>query len=152
MIKNSFITRQALLTLLAGLIFGMFALSASADLVVLQYHHISDSTPSATSTSVSLFKAQLEMIEETGLTVVPLEAGTTNALAGENADENQLAITFDDAYESIYTTAAPILASYNYPYTIFVSTAAVGGSGFMTWKQLAELATLDKVTIANHSI
>ncbi|WP_203300520.1 polysaccharide deacetylase family protein [Marinobacter sediminum] len=128
------------------------AFPALADLVVLQYHHVSDSTPSSTSTSVSLFEAQMEMIADLKLEVVPLQAGTQQALAGAGQNEqNQLAITFDDAYDSVYSTAAPMLSSMDYPYTIFVNTEAVGRHGYMTWEQLAELEQRDGVTIANHS-
>lgn len=121
-----------------------------ADLVALQYHHVSDSTPAATSTSVSLFEAQLDMMAELGLDVVPLQTGTEQALAGSDGP-NQLAITFDDAYDSVYQTAAPMLAARDYPYTIFVNTDAVGKHGYMTWDQLAELGAKAGVTIANHS-
>lgn len=128
----------------------LVSLPALADLVVLQYHHVSDSTPAATSTSVSLFEGQLDLIAELGLEVVPLQAGTEQALSGSGGD-NQLAITFDDAYDSVYSTAAPMLADRGYPYTIFVNTEAVGGHGYMTWEQLAELQQNEGVTIANHS-
>jgi poly-beta-1,6-N-acetyl-D-glucosamine N-deacetylase len=128
-----------------------FALTANADLVVLQYHHVSDSTPSSTSTSVSLFQGQLDMIEDLGLEVVPLESGTRAALAGELNDRSQVAITFDDAYESVYSQAAPALQERGYEYTIFVNTEAVGSHGYMTWDQLQEVRDRDGVTIANHS-
>ena len=127
------------------------ATSARADLVVLQYHHVSDSTPSATSTSVSLFKGQLDMISDLKLEVVDLQKGTETALAGTNEQDNRIAITFDDAYESVYHTAAPLLADRGYPYTIFVNTEAVGRHGYMTWDQIRELADRPGVTIANHS-
>ncbi len=128
-----------------------FALTANADLVVLQYHHVSDSTPSSTSTSISLFQGQLDMIEGLGLEVVPLESGTRAALAGELSDRSQIAITFDDAYESVYSHAAPALQERGYEYTIFVNTEAVGSHGYMTWDQLQEVGDRDGVTIANHS-
>ncbi|MBD3640980.1 MAG: polysaccharide deacetylase, partial [Marinobacter sp.] len=96
----------------------LFSTSVRADLVVLQYHHVSDSTPPATSTSVSLFEAQLEMIDDLGLEVVPLLSGTRTALQESNK-ANAIALTFDDAYDSAYTTAAPMLASRRYPYTVF---------------------------------
>lgn len=127
------------------------AFAARADLVVLQYHHVSDSTPSATSTSVSLFEGQLDMISELGLEVVGLLEGTQQTLAGEAGTDNRIAITFDDAYKSVYTEAAPLLASTGYPYTIFVNTQAVGRNGYMTWAQIKELAGREGVTIANHS-
>ena len=124
---------------------------ASADLVVLQYHHVSDSTPPSTSTSVSLFQDQLDLIEKLGLEVVPLKSGTQAALAGKLYEKQQIAITFDDAYESVYQTAAPLLDAKGYPYTVFVNTDAIGRKDFMTWNQLEEFRDDSQVTIANHS-
>ncbi|HLV77222.1 MAG TPA: polysaccharide deacetylase family protein [Marinobacter sp.] len=135
-------------TSLAALSLGVPAVQA--DLVVLQYHHVADDTPRATSTSRSLFEAQLEMIAELDLEVVPLLAATRSALAGETSG-NHIAITFDDAYQSVYQTAAPLLERFGFPYTIFVNTDAVGKRGYMTWDQLAEVAADRHVTIANHS-
>ncbi len=142
---------QRILKPLTGLALGCAALPSHADLVVLQYHHVSDSTPAATSTSVSLFEEQMAMIADLGLAVVPLASGTEAALKGDDDAANQVALTFDDAYDSVYHTAAPILAARDYPYTIFVNTDAVGGHGYMTWEQIRELQADDKVTIANHS-
>ncbi len=133
---------------------GLMACAASpvsADLVVLQYHHVSDSTPPSTSTTVSLFEDQLDLIEELGLEVVPLESGTRAALAGELYDKQQIAITFDDAYESVYRAAAPLLDAKGYPYTVFVNTDAIGRRDYMTWDQLEEFRDDSKITIANHS-
>lgn len=135
----------------SALLCAVAALSARADLVVLQYHHISDATPTATSTSISLFEGQLEMIASEGLEVVALQAATEAALNGELATRQQVAITFDDAYESVYQQAAPMLEQRGYPYTIFVNTDAVGGKGYMTWDQLKELNQSELVTMANHS-
>ncbi|MBE02567.1 polysaccharide deacetylase family protein [uncultured Marinobacter sp.] len=136
--------------LLAILLATLLTGAAKADLAVLQYHHVSDATPPSTSTSVSLFEAQLDMIAELGLEVVPLQRGTEAALTRTD-DHNQVAISFDDAYASVYTNAAPRLQARGWPYTIFVNTDAVGRPGYMTWAQLAELAARDGVTIANHS-
>lgn len=124
---------------------------ANADLAVLQYHHVSDSTPAATSTTPALFKDQLEMIERLQLEVVALDRGARAAMAGELNDRKQIAITFDDAYSSVYQTAAPLLFERGYPFTVFVNTDAVGKRGYMTWDQLAEFANQPGVLIANHS-
>ncbi|PXX91099.1 polysaccharide deacetylase [Marinobacter vulgaris] len=139
-------TRSLLMTSLAG-----FALGAQADLVVLQYHHVSDSTPSSTSTSVSLFEGQLDMIDELGIEVVPLESATRDALEGKLDNRKQIALTFDDAYESVYSNAAAELEKRGYPYTIFVNTDAIGSQGYMTWDQLEEVLGRSGVTVANHS-
>jgi len=129
----------------------MAGASARADLVVLQYHHVDDSTPASTSTSRSLFEAQLQMIADLELEVVPLLEGTRQALAGELDSRQQIAITFDDAYESVYSAAAPLLERFDMPYTIFVNTDAIGSRGYMTWDELRELGSHESVTIANHS-
>ncbi|MBU2955441.1 polysaccharide deacetylase family protein [Marinobacter sp. F3R08] len=129
----------------------MAAISAHADLVVLQYHHVSDSTPPSTSTSVSLFKQQMDLISDLDLEVVNLRQGTETTLSGTAGEGNQIAISFDDAYASVYHTAAPLLAEKAYPYTIFVNTEAVGSNGYMSWDQIRELSERQDVTIANHS-
>jgi peptidoglycan/xylan/chitin deacetylase (PgdA/CDA1 family) len=122
---------------------------ASADLAILQYHHISNNTPGATSTSPALFQAQLQMIEQLGLAVEPLFEATQKALAGDGGDA--VALSFDDAYSSVYSNAVPILTRLNYPYTLFVNTDTIGNNGFMTLQQLQELASTGLATIANHS-
>lgn len=138
---------------ISGALFSLLLASFAvrADLVVLQYHHISDATPPSTSTSVSLFQAQLDMIRELEIDVVELSAATENVFSGNPPAGQRIAITFDDAYESVYSEGAGILRERSLPYTIFVDTAAVGSQGYMTWKQLRELAERDDVTIANHA-
>lgn len=124
---------------------------ARADLVILQYHHVSDATPAATSTTPALFRDQLDLIERLGLEVVPLDSGTRAALAGELRDLQQVAVTFDDAYDSVWTEAVPLLTSRGLPFTIFVNTDAIGSRGYMTWQQLEQVRDMDGVLIANHS-
>lgn len=132
-------------------LFTLVTLTARADLAILQYHHVSDSTPPATTTSTSLFDAQLALIRQLDLEVVPLEQGTRAALNGELEDRQQVALTFDDAYLSVLQEAAPRLREYGFPYTVFVNTGAIGQSGYMSWDQLETLAAEPGVTIANHS-
>lgn len=137
----------AILTLLA------IGAPSHADLAILQYHHISNETPAATSTTPSLFRGQIDMIQDLELPVRSLREATRAALAGDIGEEPVVAITFDDAYSSVYDTAAPILLQRDMPFTIFVNTQAIseGRHGHMTWDQLRELAAKPQVTIGNHS-
>lgn len=126
---------------------------ARADLAILQYHHVSNETPAATSTTPSLFKSQLDRVESLNIPVDPLKTATEQQLSGNAGDKPAVAITFDDAYTSIYETAAPILLERGMPFTIFVNTQPVDDrrSDIMSWEQLRELAQHEEVTLANHS-
>ncbi|MGP4842676.1 polysaccharide deacetylase family protein [Marinobacter sp. 1Y8] len=128
--------------------------ATSADLAVLQYHHVSNETPASTSTTPSLFRNQIDMVESLDIGVKPLESATKAALAGDLSKDQQVAITFDDAYSSVYSFAAPLLLEKGLPFTIFVNSQAIDDHdrGSMTWAQLKELASHPQVTIGNHSL
>lgn len=125
-------------------------------LVVLQYHHVSESTPKSTSLSPTQFLEHMQLIEDLGFEVVDLEAATLALLKKDistmDTTTKQVAISFDDAYDSIILNAHPELKRRNWPYTVFVNTQAVkqGHNGLMSWEQLQALID-DGVTIANHS-
>lgn len=128
--------------------------AVSADLAVLQYHHVSNETPASTSTTPSLFRNQIDMVQSLDIDVKPLESATKEALDGDLNESQQVAITFDDAYSSVYTFAAPLLLEKGLPFTIFVNSQAIDDQdrGSMTWEQLEELASHPEVTIGNHSL
>ncbi|MEX1032799.1 MAG: polysaccharide deacetylase family protein [Cellvibrionaceae bacterium] len=120
--------------------------------VVLQYHHISSDTPAATSISPQLFREHMAYLKEAGYEVVPLEALTASLKAGRALPDKTVAITFDDGYDSIYTTAFPILKDYGWPFTIFLNTKPLqqGQGQFVSWDNVREMAKAG-ATIANHS-
>ena len=66
-------------------------------------------------------------------------------------DKNYLLLTIDDAFESFYLNAWPILKNKKIPFILFVSTREIGKYGYMTWKNIKEVAISDLVTIGNHS-
>lgn len=127
---------------------------ALGDVSILAYHHVSSETPPSTSTTPDLFRDQLDAIEELDMEVVRLSGKTTRAaLEGHGNNDLRVALTFDDAYESVYTKAWPILKERGIPFTIFVMTDAIddGINGYMNWDQLRELAKHELVTIGNHT-
>lgn len=129
------------------------ALSPTANaLIILQYHHIADHTPKATSTSPTRFAEHLAYLNKEGYRVIDLKT----ALNAINQKKLPLAktvlITFDDGSKSIYDTALPLLKKYDYPFTVFVNTDAVEQQlgETLSW---AQINTLKKNggAIANHS-
>ncbi|MDX1589225.1 MAG: polysaccharide deacetylase family protein [Oleiphilaceae bacterium] len=139
--------------LLSALLLWTLPMSSQADLVILAYHHVSNETPASTSTTPDLFRDQLAMIEELDMKVVALEEASHQALEEDKENPLRVALTFDDAYESVYEEAWPLLRDRGMPFTLFVTTDALdqGIDGYMSWEQVAELARHELVTIGNHS-
>ncbi len=124
--------------------------------VILLYHHVDTGTPSITSISPKLFTRHLDILAEKGFVVLELEKLVNESLHPAKADRTgsskQVAITFDDAYISIYTNAFPILKARNLPFTIFVATDFVSDTNpaYLSWAQLREMSEAG-ATIANHT-
>jgi peptidoglycan/xylan/chitin deacetylase (PgdA/CDA1 family) len=122
-------------------------------LVILQYHHISEETPAATSISPSRFEAHLEAIAASGYQVLHLTTVTQLLRGGEPLPDKSVLITFDDGYSSIFEFAFPLLQQRGWPFVIFTNTEPVdlGWSGFSSWEQLRQMSTAG-AAIANHSV
>lgn len=123
--------------------------------VILQYHHVSDSTPKSTSITPAQFELHLKYLKEHGFKVVPL-SDLIDAIKNqtEMADKT-VAITFDDAYIDVLTQAKPLLDKYNYPYTMFANAHIINQnegkkhSQYLSWAQLKAMGD-DGMLIANH--
>ena len=120
--------------------------------VVLIYHHVSADTPAATSVTPAVFESHLDYLENNGFTVWPLSRVLDAVAAREALPRNTVAITFDDAYRSVYTEALPRLRVRGWPFTVFVNSEAVdrGYASTMSWAQLRALLDAGG-EIGNHS-
>ncbi len=128
----------------------MGQLKPHSSFTILQYHHISDRTPSITSTLPEIFEEHLKYINEKHK-VITLE----NALDAVKNDfpmpSNSVVITFDDGYLSIFENAHTLLKKYNMPYTVFINPDEIGRSHLqLNWQQIKEMKPL--ATFANHTL
>lgn len=121
-------------------------------LVVLQYHHVSETTPESTSLSPQLFEQHLDYLSENNFRILNLEKVIQLLKSGKSLPEKSVLITFDDGYRSIYETAFPILKKKGMPFTVFVNTQPIKQqlAQFMDWRELRELIE-NKASIANHT-
>ncbi|WP_065188774.1 polysaccharide deacetylase family protein [Shewanella woodyi] len=129
----------------------MLCFSAQAA-VILQYHHVSASTPAITSVTPEQFREQMQYLAENDFIVKPLSQ-VVDAIKTEQAiPDKTVVITFDDGYRSIAKTAHPILKEYGFPYTLFVSIEPIKAKyrEMMSWEELV-LLSKEGAEIANHS-
>lgn len=121
--------------------------------VVVMYHRIGEESAfPSTSVSNEQFEAHIALLETQQYTVWPLKKLAAALKSGEDIPDRTVAITFDDAYRSVYEIAWPRLKRAGLPFTLFVATNSVdnGASGFMSWDHLREM-TADGVAIGNHT-
>jgi len=142
------------LLLSAATLFGVSAASAASNnphVSILQYHHVSESTPAVTSISPSQFEAHMAYLDEFH-TVVALEDVVAAFANKTMLPENAVAITFDDGYKNILENGHPILQKYGFKYTIFINPSEIGSSqAQLNWTEVKLMAS-QGVTFANHTL
>lgn len=140
----------------AALAFGTGALVSPVDAaqhaVVLVYHHVSNSTPRSTSVSPERFEQHLDYLAQHDFVVLALEEIVDAFVQGDALPPGAVALTFDDAYASVYQEALPRLERRDLPFTVFVATDPIDNrfAGFMDWDQLRDLESRGG-RIGNHS-
>jgi peptidoglycan/xylan/chitin deacetylase (PgdA/CDA1 family) len=63
----------------------------------------------------------------------------------------RIGITFDDGYASDFDIALPILQERSLPATFFIVPSFIGRPGFLTWRQVKELADAG-MSIGSHTL
>jgi peptidoglycan/xylan/chitin deacetylase (PgdA/CDA1 family) len=112
--------------------------------VILVYHHISDSTPASTSVTPARFAEHLDHLQSNGYQVLPLTQILAALFEPDNNNplpDKAVAITFDDAYISVYEQAYPMLKERDMPFTLFVASKPLDEQWreFFSWNQLREM-------------
>lgn len=112
-------------------------LRGAASIPVLTFHRVNDEQdPFFPSLATGIFAARMQHIAR-HYVVLPIE-DLAERLRDGRAPSNALALTFDDGYRDSLTHAAPILARYGLPATIFLTTGYVG-TAEMPWYDLLAL-------------
>lgn len=117
------------------------------------YHRVGEETEfPSTSVSKEQFETHMTLLESGPYTVLSLEKVAEALSRKEKLPDRTVALTFDDAYLSVYETVWPRLKAAGFPFTLFVSTKSIdsGAEGFMSWDQLREMKAAG-VSIGNHT-
>jgi peptidoglycan/xylan/chitin deacetylase (PgdA/CDA1 family) len=109
---------------------GGFALARTSrwrqgKLLVLAYHGISLQDEhhwnSSLFMSLERFRRRLEILRQGNYAVLPLDEALQRAASGDLPPAS-VAITFDDGLYCFYQTALPVLESFGYPATLYLTT------------------------------
>ena len=146
-------SKRTLIMLL--LLFNLFPLRqalAEFNAVVLTYHRVANERWPSTNVTLQQFTSHLRFLEQEKFNVWPLKKIIAHLDAQKPIPNKTVAITFDDAYLSVYENAYPELRSRGYPFTVFVATDALDNNytSNMSWAQLRDMVK-NGVDIGNHS-
>lgn len=138
----------AVLLLLAALP----AAAVPSHAVVFMYHRFGDGRYPSTNIRMDQFRTQLQYLADHDYRVWPLARVVRALRIGAAIPDHTVALAVDDAYETVYQNAYPLLKARGWPLTVFVSTDEVdrGFGGIMSWSQMREMSR-HGVTFANHT-
>ena len=118
---------------------------------ILCYHSVGQPEWGVNNVTPEMFRRHIELALEAGFRFVP-----AGEIARNGAGPRDLSITFDDGLKSVLTNAAPILASYRVPWSLFVVSdwsddqGRVGTDTVLDWREIERSAALG-AEIGSHS-
>lgn len=127
---------------------GVEVLAGQANIFV--YHRFGDARYPSTNVALEVFRQQLDYLKSNDYRVLALGELVSRLERGEPLPQRCVVLTIDDGYSSVLTGALPLLKEFGYPATLFVATASVGHSGYLTWEQIGDLQR-EGIEIGNHS-
>jgi peptidoglycan/xylan/chitin deacetylase (PgdA/CDA1 family) len=118
---------------------------------ILCYHSVGQAECGVNDVTPARFRHQIERALQRGYRFVP-----ASVIAEGRGGARDLAITFDDGWQSVLGAAAPILRDHGIPWTLFVVSGwldrpGTGPRGILGWREIEALATAG-VEIGSHSV
>jgi peptidoglycan/xylan/chitin deacetylase (PgdA/CDA1 family) len=126
----------------------------------LIYHRVGGGSRDELDLASTAFAAQLDVLVQQR--VVPLDGAVAAVRSGDTG--HRTVLTFDDGFRDVYENAWPLLRERRMPFTIYLTTAYVGGpmrwegstartqgASALTWDQLNEMVDSGLCTIGNHT-
>ena len=117
--------------------------------IALMYHRFNENKYPSTNIRNEIFSNHLKEINNSKIEFITFSK--FEEVIKNDIDKNYLLLTIDDAFESFYLNAWPVLKSKKIPFILFVSTREIGKHGYMNWEQIKEIENYNFVTIGNHS-
>ena len=123
--------------------------SKDSCILSLMYHRFDENKYPSTNIRMDVFKEQMSIIKTLNYEFYDPQRLQKKFDTPKN--KKKILITIDDAFLSFYKIAWPYLKSKKVPFILFVSTEAVGKTGYMSWEQIQEVEKEPYAYIGNHS-
>ena len=117
--------------------------------IALMYHRFDENKYPSTNIRNEVFEQHLQEITNSRIEFITFPKFEESIKSDIN--KKYILLTIDDAFESFYLNAWPLLKDRKIPFLLFVSTREIGKRGYMTWSQIKEIDKYQFVTIGNHS-
>jgi peptidoglycan/xylan/chitin deacetylase (PgdA/CDA1 family) len=117
--------------------------------IALMYHRFNENKYPSTNIKSKIFLEHLDEVNNSKLEFISFSR--FSEIIKTKMQKNYLLLTIDDAFESFYLNAWPVLKKKKIPFVLFVSTREMGKQGYMNWDQIKEIANEEFVHIGNHS-
>jgi len=91
-------------------------------IAILAYHHVGEGKYSDWTVIDEVFAQQMKELYETGYKAITLHDLLEYQYNGVQIPLKSFVLTFDDGYQTMYTTVAPILKEYDFKATFFIPT------------------------------
>lgn len=121
--------------------------------LIIMFHHVSndqiDATPEC-KCDVEQFINVLEYLKSNNIKVVSIDEAIVNINKGLLT--GYAVITFDDGIENTFSSAYPLLKTYNFPFTVYITLDYLNKKGYLNFNQLEILNKESLCTLGAHSL
>lgn len=124
---------------------------------ILFYHHVEPIAEAQRlghaqfTVDSELFDKQMGYLKEKGYMTVPVDTIVEGITNKKMFHPKTVALTFDDGYADMYTSAYPILKKYGFVGNFAIPTGLLEKPGYMSWEQISEIARDPAMRIYNHT-
>ena len=117
--------------------------------LALMYHRFNENKYPSTNIQMNVFEQHIKIIKDNKYDFYDPKEFDLNFK--KEKKEKKILITIDDGFTSFYKNAWPFLKENQIPFILFISTEAVGNSGYMNWNEIKEIEKEKFAYIGNHS-
>lgn len=152
LIKSFWIALQSRILTYSYIILDKLGFSKN-NALILMFHHVSNEQLDVTlacKCEVEHFIKVLDYLKNNNIKVVSIDEAIENINRG--ILNGYAVITFDDGIDDTFYIAYPLLKSYNFPFTVFITLNYLDKEGYLSSDQLEILNNEFLCTLGSHSI